>query len=118
VLIQCGRRPDGPAVNDGRGFCFVSHTGDVYPSGFLQVPVGNVRDRPLAHWYREHPLFVALRDPDRLGGRCGRCGFRFVCGGSRARAWAMSGDPLGEDPTCAFDPGGGVPAVASASPAG
>jgi MoaA/NifB/PqqE/SkfB family radical SAM enzyme len=118
VLIQCGRRPDGPAVNDGRGFCFVSHTGDVCPSGFLQVPVGNVRDRPLAHWYREHPLFVALRDPDRLGGRCGRCGFRFVCGGSRARAWAMSGDPLGEDPTCAFDPDGGVPPVASASPAG
>lgn len=103
VLAQRGR-PIGPPVNDGNGFAFVSHTGDVCPSGFLQIPVGNVRDSPLSHWYRDAPLFRELRDPDRLGGKCGRCGFRSVCGGSRARAWALTGDALAADPTCAYDP--------------
>lgn len=103
LLAQQGR-PTGPAVNDGRGFCFVSHTGEVCPSGFLQVPVGNVRDRPLAHWYRDDPLFRALRDPTRLTGKCGRCEYRDVCGGSRARAWSMLGDPFGSDPICGYEP--------------
>jgi radical SAM protein with 4Fe4S-binding SPASM domain len=92
-------------VNDGNGFAFVSHIGDVCPSGFLQLPVGNVRDAPLPEWYREAPLFRALRDPDALGGACGRCEFRRRCGGSRARAWALTGDPLAGDPTCAYRPG-------------
>ncbi|MCP5028690.1 MAG: radical SAM protein, partial [Actinomycetia bacterium] len=98
VLAQMGR-PVAPGVNDGDGICFVSHTGEVCPSGFLQLPVGNVRDRPLIEWYREAPLFQALRDRGRLTGKCGTCGFRELCGGSRARAWAMTGDPLASDPT-------------------
>jgi radical SAM protein with 4Fe4S-binding SPASM domain len=103
VLAQRGR-PVGPPVNDGNGFAFVSHRGDVCPSGFLQLPAGNLRDAPLAHWYRDSELFRALRDPDALGGKCGRCEFRILCGGSRARAWAMTGDPLAADPTCAYIP--------------
>lgn len=103
VLAQSGR-PVVPSVTDGNGICFVSHTGDVCPSGFLQHAVGNVRVAPLSHWYREAPLFVALRDKSLLQGRCGRCEFRAICGGSRARAWAMTGDPLAEDPTCPYIP--------------
>ncbi len=101
VLAQQGR-PTLPGVTDGNGFCFVSHVGDVQPSGFLPVTVGNVRDRPVSWWYREAPLFVALRDQARRGGTCGRCPFLGICGGSRARAWAATGDPLAGDPSCAF----------------
>lgn len=97
------RRPP-LAVGDGRGVVFVSHTGDVSPSGFLPLVVGNVRREPLSAIYREAPLLRALRDPDRLGGRCGRCPYRSVCGGSRARAFAAYGDPLAEDPACAYQP--------------
>lgn len=103
VLAQRGRPPGAP-VNDGNGFAFVSHVGDVYPSGFLQVPAGNVREVPLAEIYCTAEIFVALRDTARLKGKCGACEFRSLCGGSRARAWAMTGDPLGEDPTCAYRP--------------
>lgn len=92
------------AVNDGNGFAFVSHIGDVYPSGFLPIACGNVRERSLSEIYRTHPTFVALRDPERLKGKCGVCEFRFVCGGSRARAYAVTGDPLESDPTCAYVP--------------
>lgn len=94
------------AVNDGNGFAFVSHIGDVYPSGFLPIDCGNVRNRPLREIYRNHPAFVALRDPERLKGKCGVCEFRTVCGGSRARAFAVTGDPLASDPTCAYVPRG------------
>jgi radical SAM protein len=99
-----GRRPAPGAVNEGRGFCFVSHTGDVCPSGFLPLTLGNVRTRRLAEIYREHPVFRALRDVERLGGKCGACQFRTLCGGSRGRAYAHTGDPLAEDPACAYDP--------------
>ncbi len=92
------------AVGEGRGVVFVSHTGEVSPSGFLPLVAGNVRDRPLTAIYREAALFRALRDPDRLGGRCGRCELRRVCGGSRARAFATHGDPLAEDPACPYVP--------------
>jgi len=91
-------------VTDGRGFVFVSHTGEVYPSGFLPLSAGNVRRDRLAHIYREAPLFRRLRDDEQLGGKCGRCEFRMVCGGSRARAYAASGDPLAEDPACVHQP--------------
>lgn len=97
-----GRAPRG--VNDGQGILFVSHVGDISPSGFLPERCGNVRTDELALTYRAHPLFVALRDPDRLGGKCGRCEFRKVCGGSRARAFAATGDPLAEDPACPYQP--------------
>lgn len=95
----------GPrSINDGSGFVFVSHRGDVYPSGFLPVRCGNVRKESLADVYREHPLFKSLRDPDQLKGKCGVCPFRHVCAGSRARAYAATGDPLESDPLCAYIP--------------
>ncbi len=92
-------------VNAARGFVFISHTGRVHPSGFLPMAAGSVRARSLAEIYRESPLFRALRDPTKLRGRCGRCEFAAVCGGSRSRALAASGDPLDEDPLCAYVPG-------------
>jgi MoaA/NifB/PqqE/SkfB family radical SAM enzyme len=94
----------GRAVTDGNGFVFVDHLGNICPSGFLPLPAGNVRRDDLVTVYREHPLFVALRDPARLGGRCGRCEWRGRCGGSRARAYALHGAPLAEDPGCAYEP--------------
>ena len=93
------------AVNAGRGFCFVDHHGDVHPSGFLPKPVGNVRDTSVSTLYREAPLFRQLRDPDALVGRCGRCEFRRVCGGSRSRAFALTGSPVATDPWCDYPPG-------------
>lgn len=91
-------------VNDGNGFVFISHTGQVCPSGFLPLVCGNVRETPLARIYREHPQFLALRDPDRLGGKCGACEFRQICGGSRSRSYGLTGDPLAADPTCVYIP--------------
>lgn len=96
----------GRAVTDGNGFVFVDHLGNICPSGFLPLLAGNVRRDDLVAVYREHPFFVALRDPARLGGRCGRCEWRLRCGGSRARAYALGGDPLAEDPGCAYQPAG------------
>jgi radical SAM protein len=92
------------AVTDGNGFVFVDHVGNICPSGFLPMPIGNVRRDDLVAVYRDNPLFVALRDPSRLGGRCGRCEWRNRCGGSRARAYALAGDPLAEDPGCVYEP--------------
>ena len=103
-----GRAPRG--VNDGQGVVFVSHRGEVFPSGFLPVGCGSVRLEGLAAIYRRHPTFVALRDPDRLGGKCGVCEFRRVCGGSRARAFAMTGDLFAEEPSCAYVPAAARPA--------
>ncbi len=97
-----GRSPRG--MTDGQGVAFVSHVGDIFPSGFLPVDCGNVRREGLTRTYRDHPLFRSLRDADALGGKCGLCEFRRVCGGSRARAYATSGDPLAEDPGCAYLP--------------
>lgn len=96
----------GFGIRDGNGIMFVSHTGDVTPSGFLPLAAGNVRTASPAEIYRNAPLFQRLRQPRRFGGRCGRCEFREICGGSRARAYAASGDPLGEDPLCAYEPAG------------
>ena len=93
-------------VNDGRGFCFVSHIGDVSPSGFLPLPAGNVREESVVDIYRNSQLFRELRDPTLLKGKCGRCEFREVCGGSRARAYATSGDYLESDPSCIYEPDG------------
>lgn len=92
-------------VNAARGFVFVSHLGDVHPSGFLPLSAGNVRDRPLSDLYRHADLLVGLRDPDRLEGRCGRCEFRALCGGSRSRAYALTGNPYASEPWCAYEPG-------------
>jgi radical SAM protein len=99
-----GVAPKQQGVNDGNGFAFVSHTGEVCPSGFLQMPVGNVRQTSIIDLYRDHPLFRRLRDPGQLQGKCSRCAYRAVCGGSRARAWALTGDPMASDPLCAYQP--------------
>jgi len=96
--------PVARGVNDGNGFCFVSHVGDVYPSGFLQLSAGNVREQDLSTIYRQSALFRELRDPSRLKGKCGACEFRAVCGGSRARAYAVTGDYLAPDPSCPYVP--------------
>lgn len=103
VLATAGQ-PVPPPVGAGRGFCFVSHRGDVCPSGFLPLSGGNVRRNSLADVYRDSPLFRSLRDPALLHGRCGRCEFRDICGGSRSRAFALTGDLFAEDPACAYVP--------------
>lgn len=97
-----GRAPKG--VNDGNGFIFISHIGDVYPSGLLPIKVGNVREQTLGEIYRESPVLKALRDPDQYKGKCGVCEFRHVCGGSRSRAYAMTGDYLESEPFCVYVP--------------
>ena len=91
-------------VNDGNGFLFISHRGEIYPSGFLPVSAGNVRTHDLVDVYRNSPLFRDLRDTDRLEGKCGICEYRTVCGGSRARAYATTGNYLASDPYCAYVP--------------
>jgi radical SAM protein len=93
-------------VNSGKGFAFIDHVGTVYPSGFLPVPVGSVREREFLDIYRDAPLMRQLREPDAFGGKCGRCEFRTICGGSRSHAYAVTGDPLAEDPNCAYQPAG------------
>jgi radical SAM protein len=91
-----------PAIGDGKGFVFVSHTGDICPSGFLPIVAGNVRQEELLDVYRNDPAFIRLRDPDRTEGKCGKCDYRFMCGGSRARAYGFSGDPFGSEPCCSY----------------
>jgi radical SAM protein with 4Fe4S-binding SPASM domain len=92
------------SVTDGNGFVFVDHRGDICPSGFLPLACGNVQRESLVRVYRAHEVFVRLRDPQALEGKCGRCAFRSICGGSRARAYAATGSPFGSDPLCAYEP--------------
>jgi radical SAM protein with 4Fe4S-binding SPASM domain len=91
-------------IRDGRGVMFVSHTGDVSPSGFLPLVCGNVKTSHPADIYRKHPLFTLLRNNSVLGGKCGVCEYRNVCGGSRARAYGVHGDPFAADPACIYQP--------------
>ncbi|MDO5498134.1 MAG: radical SAM/SPASM domain-containing protein, partial [Propionibacteriaceae bacterium] len=91
-------------VTDGDGFMFISHTGDIFPSGFLPLKAGNVRTDDLVDVYRHSELFQRLRDRDNITGKCGVCNFKGMCGGSRARAYAMTGDPFAAEPFCAYDP--------------
>ena len=93
----------GFGIRDGNGVMFVAANGDVTPSGFLPVACGNVRENDPLEIYRDSALFQALRVPEVFTGRCGVCEYRRVCGGSRARAWAATGDPLESDPLCAWD---------------
>jgi radical SAM protein with 4Fe4S-binding SPASM domain len=92
-------------VNDGNGFVFIDHVGQICPSGFLPMARGNVRNASLVEVYRNDEVFRELRDANALNGRCGICEFREVCGGSRSRAFAATGDPLGPDPLCGYVPG-------------
>lgn len=107
-----GLRRPAKGVNDGRGFMFVSRLGEVMPSGFLPLAAGNVREESAVELYREAPLFRELRDPEALRGKCGQCEFREVCGGSRARAYAVSGDHMAEDPSCPYRPAAAAAATA------
>ncbi|MER5729799.1 TIGR04053 family radical SAM/SPASM domain-containing protein [Streptomyces sp. NPDC002138] len=101
---RAARRPPMD-VSSGRGFVFISHTGEVHPSGFLPVSAGNVKNHPLTEIYRGSALFTTLRDPELLRGKCGACEFKTVCGGSRSRAYGFTGDVLAADPYCAYEPG-------------
>lgn len=105
--LPAGTRPrlmmSGRPVNAGCGICFVDHIGNICPSGFLPLERGNIRHLPLARVYRDDPVFRELRDVDKLTGRCAYCEDRDLCsGGSRARAYALTGDYLAPDPLCAF----------------
>jgi radical SAM protein len=116
VSLQQNGNPTATPDNDsigrrggiiaGDGFAFVSHTGNVYPSGFLPESAGNVREESIVDIYQEAPLFRRLRNREKLSGKCGACEFRHVCGGSRSRAYAATGDPLGSDPLCSYYPEG------------
>lgn len=97
-------------INSGDGFVFISHRGEVFPSGFLPLSAGNVRRLNLVDLYRHSPLFQLMRNTSDLKGRCGVCEFRSVCGGSRSRAYASTGDPLAEEPLCAYQPEAACPA--------
>jgi len=98
-------------VNDGKGFVFISHVGNVYPSGFLPIHAGNIRKTSLAEIYRNAPIFKALRNTSRLEGKCGACEYKEICGGSRARAYALTGDPLAQEPCCIYQPKNWTPPV-------
>ena len=103
-------------ITAGRGFAFVSHVGEVYPSGFLPESAGNVRERSVVDVYRNASLFEELSDPENLTGKCGACEFKHVCGGSRSRAYAYTDDPLGSDPLCSYVPEGYEGPLPSGSP--
>jgi AdoMet-dependent heme synthase len=99
-----GHAHSAAGIRDGNGIVFVSHTGEICPSGFLEIPAGNVRRDDIVDVYRTSTLFQELRDPGAFGGRCGRCEYRWLCGGSRSRAYSATGDPLAEDPLCTHEP--------------
>ena len=94
----------GFGIRDGHGIVFVSNQGDIYPAGFLPLVAGNVRHDNLPDIYRTSPLFRALHTPSQFKGKCGRCEYSALCGGSRARAFAYTGDPLASDPFCPYEP--------------
>ena len=93
-------------VNDGNGFLFISHIGEIQPSGFLPITAGNVREDDIVEVYRTHPIFRNLRDPSKLKGRCGRWEYKDLGGGQRGRAYGLTGDYLAEDPACLYVPEG------------
>jgi radical SAM protein len=109
LLVLEGHPTDPPSLKmtptrDGKGILFVAHNGEVHPSGFLPIKSGRVPEEKLTSIYRTNPLFLSLRDPTQLKGRCGICEYNTICGGSRSRAFAEFGDPLGEDPACVYAP--------------
>jgi radical SAM protein with 4Fe4S-binding SPASM domain len=106
LLQKNGRLPQagGVGTNDGRGVMFISHVGEIYPSGFLPICCGTFPLDSLVRVYQTARLFTALRDADRLSGKCGACEYRNLCGGSRARAFALTGDPLASEPDCIYEP--------------
>ena len=114
VVLQRRKAADGArfrisatslsGVNDGKGFVFISHTGEIFPSGFLPLSAGNVKINSLVEIYRHSMIFKTIRDYSQLKGKCGICEYRSVCGGSRARAFAITGDMMASDPFCVYVP--------------
>jgi MoaA/NifB/PqqE/SkfB family radical SAM enzyme len=104
AALRQGHMGHGAGIRDGNGIMFISHTGEVHPSGFLPLAAGDARTADPVALYRDSDLFRALRRPDLLTGRCGRCEYAESCGGSRARAFAATGDPMAEDPLCSYEP--------------
>jgi len=105
-LLGPATRPPSAHIaptRDGKGILFIAHDGEVYPAGFLPLGLGNIASRPLQEIYRNDPLLQAIRAA-QFTGYCGSCEYADLCGGSRARAYAASGDPLGPDPGCPFQP--------------
>ncbi len=103
-----GRGPGHRAplgVRDGNGIMFVGHTGEIFPAGFLPLECGRFPTDSVVDVYQNHPTFVALRNPDGFAGDCGECEYRYVCGGSRSRAFAVTGDPLAAEPDCVYETG-------------
>lgn len=100
------------ATRDGKGIVFVAYNGEIYPAGFLPKPLGNVRDHPIAKIYRDNLLLREIRSSN-FSGRCGYCEYADLCGGSRARAYATTGNALGEDPACVYQPEGSPMALLS-----
>jgi radical SAM protein with 4Fe4S-binding SPASM domain len=96
--------PGMGGTNDGKGICFISHTGEIYPSGFLPIKCGQIPLQSVVRVYQDAAAFRALRDSDQLKGKCGACEFKNICGGSRARAFAVHGDPLAPEPDCNYVP--------------
>ncbi|MDO4550426.1 MAG: TIGR04053 family radical SAM/SPASM domain-containing protein [Planctomycetia bacterium] len=90
-------------ITDGRGIMFVGHNGIIFPAGFLPVECGRFPENSVVETYQKHPVFQALQNPDNYKGICGKCPDRFLCGGSRARAYAVTGDYLGAEPDCLFE---------------
>ncbi len=99
-----GRGPAGCLA--GKGFCFISHTGEVFPCGYFPIPAGNVRHQHFREIYQESELFATLRDATKLKGKCGHCEYRVVCSGCRARALGTRGDYMEEEPFCIYEPRG------------
>jgi len=101
---DAARRRAPLGVGDGKGIMFVSHVGEIYPAGFLPLCCGRFPKDSVVDVYQNHPTFRALRDPGQLKGKCGLCEYREPCGGSRARAYAVTGDPLESEPDCVYIP--------------
>lgn len=100
--IRSGRPRAPLGITDGRGIEFVAHNGEIFPAGFLPIVCGQFPKDSVVEIYQNHSLFRSLQDPDQYKGMCGRCEYRFICGGSRSRAYALSGDPLAAEPDCCW----------------
>ena len=102
--IKCSGTARSFGIRDGHGIVFVSHTGEICPAGFLPSSAGNVRRNRVTEVYRNSAMFQSLHDPTRFEGRCGYCEYQALCGGSRARAYEATGNPLASDPFCRYEP--------------
>jgi radical SAM protein with 4Fe4S-binding SPASM domain len=99
-----GARPGMPGCLAGTGVCFVSHKGEVFPCGYLPVKCGDIREQSIGEIWTGSPVFLKLRDPGNLKGKCGICEYKRICMGCRARAFADTGDYLAEEPYCTYVP--------------